>query len=189
MAVTGYSGTVSKRSQLEGVAELTSKIRDLSNPKETAATLRASVREPMKRVMIKAKGNLTIISPGRITERAKKGTLTHKTYLGNTVNAGFAQESVRMITVLSKDKQQAKAILGVRKEAYYVLQFFELGSSKTPRQPWLQPAFRSSENAMLQGIADTMRKRMLRIAKQRAKGAGTGAGASGAATGRAGRVI
>ena len=185
MAATGYSGSVSKRSQLEGVGELTAKLRELSDPKATAQTLRASVREPMKRVMIKAKQNLLIISPGNISARAKKGTLTHKTYQGNVVEAGFAQKSVRMITKVSKDKQQAEAILGVRKEAYYALQFFELGSSKTPQQPWLQPAFRSSENAMLQGIADTMKKRMERIAKQRAKGAGV----SGAATGRAGRVI
>jgi len=130
----------------------------------------------MKRVMVKAKQNLTVISPGDLSARARKGTLKHRIWTNGGWNgmavAGHAQKSVRMITVMSKDKQQATAILGVRASAWYALQFFELGSSKTPQQPWLQPAFRSSENAMLQGIADTMKKRMQRIARQRAKKAG-----------------
>jgi len=37
-------------------------------------------------------------------------------------------------------------MLGVRPEAFYAIQFIELGTSKIPKRPWLEPAFRKSIN-------------------------------------------
>lgn len=148
--------------EIEGTAGLSAKLKELASPKEQAATLRAAVREPMKDVEKRAKINLGKISPGQ--------TPLHKTYRGRLVSAGFAMRSVRMIVTLDKAKTVARAILGVRKEAFYVLQFWELGTAYIKAVPWLQPAFYQSANASVQKVGEVMKERIDRIAKKRAGG-------------------
>jgi HK97 gp10 family phage protein len=157
-----------KVGEWEGMAELELKLRELADPKKQAAVLRAAVREPMKEVMELARGNITAagVSPG------DRGL--HKTYKGRLVSRGFALRSIRMITKMSKDKQSASAILGVRKEAYYALQFHELGTSKMRARPWLVPALEQSKDETVRGVGDILRKRIERIAKARARGAKPG---------------
>ena len=98
------------------------------------------------------------------------GTHAHTTYRGRLVSPGFAAQSLHIETKLNKRSGSAVALLGVSREAFYALQFIELGTSKYPAHPWLLPAFASSEDAMLQGLASEMRKRVERIAKKRAAG-------------------
>lgn len=147
---------------VEGTKELTAKLRELASPKEQSATLRAAVRTPMRAVMSRAQANISSISPGK--------RQLHRTYKGRLVSAGFAARNLRMIVKMSKDKQMAQAVLGVRAEAFYALQFFELGTAKIPKQPWLIPAFVGSRDPMVQGVAEVMRQRIERIAKKRARG-------------------
>jgi len=146
---------------VEGTRELTKKLRELASPKEQAATLRAAVREPMKDVMRVARSNISRISPGK--------RQIHRTYKGRLVTAGFASRNLRMITKMSRDKQMAQSVLGVRKEAFYALQFFELGTAKIPRQPWLMPAFYQSRNQTLAKVGEAMKKRIERIARKRGR--------------------
>lgn len=146
--------------QLEGFADLTAKLKELASPKEQAATLRAAVRVPMRDVMSKAQTNIARISPG---ERA-----IHRTYKGRLVTRGFAMRSIRMAVRMHPSKTQAYAVLGVLAEAFYALQFFELGTATIPSQPWLQPAFNSSLDPMVKGVGNEMKKRIERIAKKRA---------------------
>jgi hypothetical protein len=145
-----------------GTKDAIEKLRELASPKEQAAALRASVREPMKQVMKIALANIARISPGK---RA-----LHRTYKGRLVSAGFAARNIRLIVVMSKDKQSAWALLGVRKEAFYALQFFELGTAFIPKEPWLLPAFFSSKDRSVQGVADVLRERIEKIARKRAGG-------------------
>lgn len=149
-------------SYVEGTKELTEKLRELASPKEQAATLRAAVRAPMAQVMKRAQTNIVRLSPGK--------RQIHKTYRGRLVTAGFALRSIRMIVKMSKDKQLAQAVLGVRAEAFYALQFFELGTAKIARQPWLQPAFYQSRDESVRLVGETMKKRIERIAKKRSGG-------------------
>jgi len=146
---------------VEGTRELTEKLRELASPKEQAATLRAAVSEPMRDVMRVARLNIARISPGK--------RQIHRTYRGRLVTAGFAARNLRMITRMSRDKQMAQSVLGVRKEAFYALQFFELGTAKIPRQPWLTPAFYQSRDRMLAKVGEAMRKRIERIARKRGR--------------------
>ena len=146
---------------VEGTRELSEKLRELASPKEQAATLRAAVREPMKDVMRVAQSNISRISPGK--------RQIHRTYKGRLVTAGFAARNLRMITRMSRDKQMAQSVLGVRKEAFYALQFFELGTAKIPRQPWLMPAFYQSRNQTLAKVGEVMKKRIERIARKRGR--------------------
>jgi len=145
--------------ELEGTAGLSAKLKKLASPKEQAATLKAAVREPMKDVMKKAKINLGRISPGE--------TPLHKTYRGRWVSSGFAQRSVRLIVKIDKALTSATAILGVRKEAFYVLQFWELGTAYIKAIPWLQPAFYQSANDSAKKVGEVMLERIERIAKMR----------------------
>lgn len=147
---------------LEGVAELTRKLRELGDPKEQAAALRAAVRTPMAAVKKAAEQNITRLSPGK--------TALHRTYKGRLVSFGFARRSIRMITKMSRDKQKATALLGVRNEAFYALQFFELGTAHIPRQPWLVPAFAASKDASLRKIGEVLKARIDKIAARRAAG-------------------
>ena len=142
---------------LEGVAELTAKLTDLG-VKVAAKELRGSVKAALEVALHAARSNIPV------------GTHAHTTYRGRLVSPGFAAQSLHIETKLNKRSGSAVALLGVSREAFYALQFIELGTSKYPAHPWLLPAFASSEDAMLQGLASEMRKRVERIAKKRAAG-------------------
>lgn len=144
-------------SALEGVAELTAKLTDLG-VKLAAKELKGSVKAALKVALLAARASIPI------------GTEPHLTYRGRLVAPGFAARSLTIKTKLDKRAGSAVALLGVTQEAFYALQFVELGTAKMPARPWLRPAFASSEDAMLQGLADEMRKRVERIAKKRASG-------------------
>lgn len=146
-------------SHLEGYAELHKQLATLASPKEQASALRASVRNPMRAVMKRAKVAIGKISPGK--------RQLHRTYKGRLVSAGFASRNLRVIAVMSKDKQAAWSLLGVRKEAFYALQFHELGTAYIQRQPWLVPTFYSMKAQSVAGIATEMRKWIEKIARQK----------------------
>lgn len=146
---------------VEGLADLSKKLEELATSKEHAAALREAVREPMSWVVGRAEANLSKISPGK--------TPIHKTYLGRMVTAGFAARSLRLIVRMDKGKTMAQAIIGVRKEAFYVLQFFELGTSRIPRQPWLLPAFYQSRSEITRIFSDIMRERIEKVARKRGR--------------------
>lgn len=145
--------------ELQGVPALMRQLRELGDPKAQAATLRAAVRTPMRLVETKARANIASFSPGQAD--------IHRTYKGRMVGAGFAARSIRIEVKLSRDKEAATARLGVRKEAFYAVQFFELGTALIPRQPWLTPAFESSQDQALAAMGAEFRKRIERIAKKR----------------------
>ncbi len=63
---------------------------------------------------------------------------------GPLVAPGFSRRMVAIKAWQSRDKRQVNIMLGVRPEAWQALQFVELGTSRTPARPWLEPSFRSS---------------------------------------------
>lgn len=147
--------------ELEGVAELVAKLAEMSDPKQGAQALREAARKGMLPVLKAARMNITIVSPGQAAY--------HWTYKKNLVSQGYAARSVRTDVKMSKDKTVAVARLGVLKEAFYSISFFELGTGFNHR-PWLVPAFESQQSAALRGIGDALKARIERIAKKRAAG-------------------
>lgn len=143
---------------LEGVAELNRKLSELADPKENGRVLRASVAAALRQVQKDARASAPV------------GTVAHKTYKGRLVAPGFASRSLRVVTRIKDGTATGR--LGVRAEAFYALQFIELGTAKIPRAPWLVPAFERQQDAALQAIGDTMRKRINKIAAKRAASAG-----------------
>jgi len=147
-----------------GAAELHKALTDLADftTAEWKTALRGAVRKPMNQVMRRARANIAKISPGK--------TLIHKTYRGRQVGAGFASRNLRMVVKLGRNGT-ARAILGVRAEAFYALQFFEKGTAYIPQQPWLVPALEASKDGAVQEVGAAMKKTIDAIARRRA-GAG-----------------
>jgi HK97 gp10 family phage protein len=139
---------------LEGARDLAAKLVALK-PSQQGRALRDAVQKAMLPTYRDALHTIPV------------GTKPHKTYKGRVVEPGFAQQNLRLKTWTSKDKQAAAAMVGVNPEAFYVLQFIELGTSKLPPRPWLEPAFRSNKGLAVSTITDELRKRIERIARRR----------------------
>ena len=67
-----------------------------------------------------------------------------RTYKGNLRAPGFLKRNIARKSVLSSDKRAVRVMIGPRPEAFYGTQFIELGTTRSAKQPWLEPAFRSS---------------------------------------------
>lgn len=132
-------------SRLEGVGALARRL-DALGKLDNGRALVASVREGIRPAVLAARA------------AAPVGTVAHYTYKGRLVAPGFTQRSVRAVVFVSKDKQAAFADLGVGAEAFYSLQFIELGTSKFPARPWLVPAFERTRDKQEDGIARGLEK-------------------------------
>jgi phage protein, HK97 gp10 family len=135
---------------LEGFAELDRKLRALG-PAVGGKILRQAVRQAVKPALSRAKETVPV------------GTVAHKTYKGRLVSPGFALRSLRIIT--TKLIGGAAALLGVRREAYYALQFIELGTAKYPRHPWLGPAFQATQQQQIEALAKALKERIEKAAR------------------------
>lgn len=143
-------------SSLEGLAELDAKLKALADPRINSAVLRAGAVAGMRKVLAKAKATVPV------------GTRAHKTYKGRIVAPGFAARSLRVKGYTSRDKQRSVAMLGVAPEAFYAVQFIELGTAKIPPRPWLVPAFESTKDEAQAALRDAMLKRLDKaLAKRR----------------------
>jgi len=88
-----------------------------------------------------------------------------KTYKGRRVAPGFASRNVARKSILSRNRSHVTVLLGVRSEAFYAVQFIELGTSKFPKRPWLEPSFRASRGAVDQELQAQLIKRIDKAAK------------------------
>lgn len=138
---------------LVGVKELERQL-DALGAKVKGKALRAAVRAAVKPALNQAKINIPV------------GDVAHRTYKGRLVAPGFAKRSLRIVARLSKTGEQASAAVGVRKEAFYVVQFHEeYGTARMPAKPWLRPAFESTLDQQKAALADSLRKSILKAAK------------------------
>lgn len=90
-----------------------------------------------------------------------------KTYKGRLVAPGFARRSVAIRTSLARTRDFVKVALGVRREAFYAVQFIELGTSKIPKRPWLEPAFRGAVQAVNTRLQERLKALIDRAAQKR----------------------
>lgn len=91
------------------------------------------------------------------------GSVPHKTYKGRMVQPGFAKTTLHVATHQRPDKQAVLASLGVAGEAYYEVQFIELGTSKMAAHPWLRPAMFGTGDAQLQILVQKFRERVEKV--------------------------
>lgn len=151
-------------SKILGVENLQAALKEMTalSSSEWRSTMDAAVRKPMKAVMATAKQNIAKISPGK--------ALYHWTYRHRVVAAGFASRSLVMSVHVHPENGVSVANLGVTPEAFYALQFFELGlpSRGIPRTPWLVPALESSQGNSVQAVNDAVTARINKIAAKHA---------------------
>lgn len=127
-------------SSMDGFAALAAKLKGLRDPKEVGRTLKTGVSRAMNDVAKVAR------------QYIPEGIDAHKTYKGRLVAPGFAKRSIRVISKVDSNGQRAYALLGVRAEAYYAVQFVELGTSKMYARLWLRPAFNASKDPMIKAV-------------------------------------
>lgn len=121
---------------VQGMAQLQKQLRDMGRMNNGEALLKAA-RAAAEPIVAKARELIPV------------GVDQHKTYKGRLVAPGFAKRSIRISARLNKEKTAAIASVGVEPEAFYAVQFVELGTSKMPAQPWLQPAYAATRDEQL----------------------------------------
>lgn len=114
--------------------------------------LREGVRGPVLRAAVKAGMKPALERATVNAAQLSQHHELHRTYKGRLVAPGFTSRSLRVITTISGDKLAAEAKLGVRKEAFYAVQFIERGWSRGAAHPWLVPAFQGTLGAQLEAM-------------------------------------
>jgi HK97 gp10 family phage protein len=136
-------------STLEGVAQLTRQLEALGSLEDGKA-LRRAVKAGIKPALLRAQQIIPV------------GTAPHRLTNKLLVNAGYAKANLRTISTINGAKNVASGILGVRKLAFYALQFVELGTRKMAAIPWIRRALLESrddcEVALKESIAASVEK-------------------------------
>lgn len=135
---------------LQGVAQLTKQLQQLGAA-FTVPVLRSAVRAGIQ----PAKKQAIAMAPA--------GSVAHRTYKGRLVAPGFGKRSIRVVTKVNADKTTVSAALGVRREAFYMVNFVERGTSKMPAQPWLRPAMKSTQSEQEAAFAAQLIKRIDKV--------------------------
>lgn len=148
-------------SELLGVPELTEVLRALGKL-DDGRIIRSATRAAGNKALAAARA----AAPERTTDA---GGVMRRTYKGREVGPGFGKRSVKQVVILSKDKQLAAALIGVAPEAFYMVNFVEVGNSFQAPRPWLVPAFEASRSEALKSMSRSMASALRRIIKQKSK--------------------
>ncbi len=145
-------------SRLEGFDELAQVLGTLKDPRHTGKVLRAGVRNAMNQVRKRA---IALAPVGEVEHAVGKKL---RGVQRRIVQPGFGKKSIRVITKIAKGGQMAYALLGVRKDAYYMVRFVELGTSKMAARPWLRPAFLGSNSESVRQVGEAINEWILGLA-------------------------
>lgn len=141
--------------RLEGFDALAFKLRGLTDRKQIGKTLKQGVRSGMAEPLKRTRALIPT------------GIDAHFTYLKRLVAPGFARRGIRVISKVIGGGTAAYALLGVRKEAYYAVQYVELGTAKMAAQPWLRPAFAQSKHPMIRALGRDINNWILDVARRK----------------------
>lgn len=141
------------QSRIQGLDGLAAALKGLSDPKEIGKTLRRGCRSFMTETKKAAQQLIPV------------GVDEHQTIKGRLVAPGFAKRNIDFRVKVDKSGLKATAVLGVKSEAYYAVQFVEIGTSKMGAQPWLRPAFRASSDPGIRQLADGIDDWIIGVAK------------------------
>jgi HK97 gp10 family phage protein len=139
------------RSTLEGVAALTRQLEALGKLDDGKALKRAVAAgiQPAKRA---AQATIPV------------GTKPHRLKSGLLVAPGFAKTQIRTRTSINAAKNVASAVLGVTGDAFYAVQFVEMGTIKMRAQPWLRPALAAGRDEGEAALRASLEKDVLKAA-------------------------
>jgi HK97 gp10 family phage protein len=126
-----------------GVKELSAQLSKMGKAPGGKA-LRAAAMQAMLPAMRAAQKAAPVANPPYEYGGVSKDPYPVRTYKGRLRTPGFAKRNIARKAKVSKDRRSVRVMLGVRPEAFYAVQFIELGTSKIPKRPWLEPSFRNS---------------------------------------------
>lgn len=127
------------RSSISGFEEIQRQLDQMSVAAQGKA-LRSAVFKASLPVLKRAKAAVPVGAPP-YESIGGHDPYPVRSYKGNLYTPGHAQRNIARKTIVSEDKTFVRVMIGVRPEAWYAVQFYEIGSQ---RKPWLQPALRDS---------------------------------------------
>jgi HK97 gp10 family phage protein len=147
---------------LDGVAALTRQLQALGSLDDGKA-LKRCVKAGINVARDRWEHTIPVgkeIHRAAISKRLKKAGIK-----GLSIGPGFAKQNIRTISTINSAKNVASGLLGVRKAAYYVLQFVELGTRYQRAQPTLRNALLSARD----GVEDALRASLAKDVEKAAK--------------------
>ena len=125
--------------QITGLKELSRQLSDMGKAAGGKA-LKSAAFGSMLPVVKQAKLLIPVGSP----PYEGRDPYPVRSYKGHLRTPGFAKRNIARKSILSTDGQRVSVMVGVRPEAFYAISFIEFGTSKIPKKPWLEPAFRQA---------------------------------------------
>jgi len=148
-------------------------------------------------VGIKALRNATTRATTPVVRRMKalapRGSEAHRTYKGRLVAPGFGSRSVIKRSRFNKARGAASVTIGVKKEAFYLIQFYDSRPGRTPyriterrvsvqgrrsrvtkaikpytltsARPWFSKVFIGSQSSMVKDMRKILRQNIERAAR------------------------
>jgi|14_taG_2_1085336.scaffolds.fasta_scaffold08114_3 HK97 gp10 family phage protein len=147
-------------SELEGLNKLSKQLSELGSQVGGKA-LRSATMQASLPIAKKAKANAPIGLEPHKTYTSKKA----RKHPGRLVGAGFLSRNVARKSRLSKDRRTAYVFVGVKPEAFYGVQFLELGTSRIRKRPWLTKAMESSKSQVIERLKDRLKKNIVKAAR------------------------
>ena len=139
--------------QIKGLKELNKQLKQLGEAAGTKA-LRGAVGFALTPVVNLAKQNIP------------KGTEAHKTYKGRLVAPGFSSRNIFKKTRVDKQTGTVKGSIGAKDEAFYAVNFVEIGTSKMAARPWLRPSFKIKRREMISRFGAKLKKGIEKAVKK-----------------------
>ena len=103
-------------------------------------------------------------------KNAPVGTVAHRTYRGNLVAPGFTKKSVVLVRFPRKNNNTALVAIGVKKAAFYAVQFVEQGhktrsGTRVAARPWLKTSYDQTVNAVPGAFTKELNAMILKATK------------------------
>lgn len=106
-------------SALHGLAELSKKLKKIDE-------------QTSRKILTAATGQATTPIVRQMRANAPVGTTAHRTYKKRLVAPGFGRRSITKSTKINNTTGSAETVIGVRREAFYLIQFYDQRPGRAP---------------------------------------------------------
>lgn len=152
---------LSDTKHITGLAVLSKKLSQLTTLQE-GKILKSSSKFAMAAALKRARVNIPV---GGKVGRSGRVTVSHLTYDGKRVQAGFAKSQLRTAAFVNKEGTIGGALLTTTKQAFYAINFVELGTRYQLPQPWIRKSLLEARSDVEDRLASKIAEGINKIAK------------------------